>query len=102
MARTRRRKRPQGWLPKQHGAWFMLSLPVITGVILRGRDAALAWYLLPLAACWVVGYLAFNAATVWLRSAPARRHAQRPRCWSTRAFRWCSGCSPWPSRASRC
>lgn len=78
MARTRRRKRPQGWLPKQHGAWFMLSLPVITGVILRGRDAALAWYLLPLAACWVVGYLAFNAATVWLRSAPARRHAQTP------------------------
>lgn len=65
-------------MPKQHGAWFMLALPVLAGLVLRGRAGELAWYLVPLVICWVVGYLAFNAATVWLRSAPKRRPAQAP------------------------
>lgn len=65
-------------MPKQHGAWFMLSLPVIVGLILHGRTAPLTWYLLPLSACWVLGYLAFNAVTVWLKTAAKRRRAQLP------------------------
>jgi hypothetical protein len=54
----------------------MLALPVVVGWILRVRDAApAAPYLVPVIACWVAGYLAFNAATMWLKSPKQRRHA---------------------------
>jgi hypothetical protein len=33
--------------------------------------------LLPVVACWLTGYLAFHAATVWLKSPPARRAVPR-------------------------
>lgn len=77
----RNRTRPSaGWLPRQHGAWFMLALPVVVGWIVRVRDGApAAPQLVPLVACWIAGYLAFNAAIGWLK-APARRRpaALRP------------------------
>ncbi|MFZ0529898.1 MAG: YwiC-like family protein, partial [Propionicimonas sp.] len=57
-------RRSPGWKPKQHGAWFMLALPVVVGLILRPADASTPWVTLPLVGCWFTGYLAFNAATV--------------------------------------
>lgn len=53
----------------------MLSLPFVVGVLLRPD---LEWYLLPMFGCWLSGYLAFNAASLWLRAAPSRRSAQVP------------------------
>jgi hypothetical protein len=50
----------------------------VVGLILRPADAGPGWHLIPLAGCWVIGYLAFNAATVWLK-APASRRSQHLR-----------------------
>lgn len=56
----------------------MLALPVVVGVILRIEDAAPpAPALAPVVACWLTGYLAFNALTVWLKAPAARRPAAR-------------------------
>lgn len=51
-------------MPNQHGAWAMLAVPFLVGV-LRGGPHALH---LLLAACWLLGYFAFFAAGLWLRS----------------------------------
>lgn len=66
----RRRRRPgQGWVPRQHGAWAMLLLPLVVGA---GHAGWRPWHAL-LAGAWLVGYLAFAAAGLWLR---ARRSAR--------------------------
>ena len=63
-----RPRRARGWLPDQHGAWAMISLPLVAGVWLSGpRPVHLA-----LAATWLLGYFAFFAAGKWLRSRRAR------------------------------
>jgi hypothetical protein len=41
------------WLPPQHGAWAMLLLPYLVGVV-RARPA---WIHLPLLVAWLAGYL---------------------------------------------
>lgn len=69
--------RAAGWVPNQHGAWAMLAIPYLAGVILRSRDDVLAAYLIPLAGFWVVGYLTFYAASCWLKASPNRRFGQR-------------------------
>jgi hypothetical protein len=57
----------------------MLSLPLVVGWILRVRDgAAAAPELLLVAGCWAFGYLAFNAASSWLKAPPRRRPAAVP------------------------
>ncbi|MHB1491192.1 MAG: YwiC-like family protein [Cellulomonas sp.] len=58
-------------MPNQHGAWAMLVLPPAVGAIASG----IAWSHLLLLAAWMVGYLAFFAAGLWLRS------RRRPRYW---------------------
>ena len=63
------RRRASGWVPDQHGAWAMLTLPVVAGVWLGGPG----WVHLALGAFWLVGYLAFYAAGRWLRSRRRRR-----------------------------
>lgn len=53
----------------------MLTLPFAVGMLLRpGQE----WYLLPMFGCWVSGYLAFNAASTWLKAPPSRRADQAP------------------------
>lgn len=68
------KKRPAGWIPKQHGAWAMIIVPFITGLVLTTRLRPLDWGDATLGLTWLVGYFAFNAATLWLKS-PARRRA---------------------------
>lgn len=71
------RHRNDGWVPQQHGAWAMLVVPLLVGAIWRIRDGEMdprSWFLLPvLAVAWIVGYFAFNAASLWLKARPARR-----------------------------
>jgi len=62
--KRRRRKLPRGWIPDQHGAWAMLIVPLLVGVVASGG----AWLHVPLALLWFVGYFAFFATGQWLRS----------------------------------
>lgn len=72
VARSRpAKRRSPGWVPNQHGAWAMLSAPLLVGIIAGGP----AWVHLPLTAFWFAGYFAFFATSLWLK---ARR---RPRYW---------------------
>nr|WP_075693952.1 YwiC-like family protein [Corynebacterium sphenisci] len=50
-------------MPDQHGAWFMVTVPVLLGVLF-----APAWIHIPLLATWWAGYFAFFAAGIWMRS----------------------------------
>lgn len=65
-------------MPRQHGAWFILALPVVVGLVLRIEDAAPpAPGLETVVACWLTGYLAFSAMTTWLKAPVTRRPAAR-------------------------
>lgn len=48
----------------------MLSAPLVSGALVGGWR----WYHVPLAVLVLAGYLAFNAATWWLKLPPVRRH----------------------------
>lgn len=63
-ARTKRRTRSPGWVPDQHGAWAMITIPALSGVVLAGWE----WVHLPLLLFWWVGYFAFQAGALWLKS----------------------------------
>ncbi len=51
----------------------MLLVPYLAGVALSVRAGAWDPVVLPLLATWLVGYFAFNAVSLWLKAAPARR-----------------------------
>lgn len=70
-----RRSRSGGWLPRQHGAWFMITVPFAVGLSLHPDET---WPVLALFGCWLSGYLAFNAATLWLKAPSTRRAAHQP------------------------
>ncbi|MFW5933903.1 MAG: YwiC-like family protein [Actinomycetota bacterium] len=59
----------RGWIPRQHGAWAMLILPVVAGAWLSGPR----WSQLALGLFWIVGYLAYHALGRWLRARHRRR-----------------------------
>lgn len=61
------------WIPNQHGAWAMLTVPFIAGAVERLRSGEPAAFLIPLGGCWIVGYFAFFAASGWLKAPPKRR-----------------------------
>lgn len=63
------RKLPAGWIPTYHGAWAMITVPVLLGVAIGG----FVWPHLLLLGLWWVGYFAFYATGLWLRS---RRRAR--------------------------
>ncbi|WP_082659590.1 YwiC-like family protein [Cellulomonas sp. B6] len=71
--RTPRRRRPsQGWVPRQHGAWAMLVVPPVVGATMAGWT----WRHALLMAAWLVGYLAYHAAGIWLRSGRRARYVR--------------------------
>lgn len=63
-----------GWVPGQHGAWAMLILPFLVGLIYGVQDSGLHAVTLPLFALWMVGYFAFNALSLWLKSGRQARY----------------------------
>ncbi|RTE49895.1 YwiC-like family protein [Actinobaculum sp. 352] len=67
----RRLSRNSGWIPQYHGAWPMINVPPLLGIIAGGWRAIHVLLL----ALWWSGYFLFYAASVWLRS------RMRPRYW---------------------
>ncbi len=53
-----------GWLPNYHGAWAMITVPIILGVVFSDFIQPAHFLLL---AAWWVGYFAFFATSQWLR-----------------------------------
>ncbi len=53
-----------GWLPNYHGAWAMITVPIILGVVLSGFQPVHSLLLVS----WWVGYFAFFATGMWLRA----------------------------------
>ncbi|QHT56995.1 YwiC-like family protein [Cellulomonas sp. H30R-01] len=71
-AGTVRRRRGPGWVPQQHGAWAMLVVPLVVGTVLAGPT----WRHALLLVAWLVAFLAYNAAGLWLKA--SRRPRYRP------------------------
>ena len=71
-AARRRKSRRQGWVPNQHGAWAMVLTPPVVGAIESGPT----WRHLLLLVAWLVGYFAFFAAGLWLRSGRKARYVR--------------------------
>lgn len=65
-----RRRLSPGWVPQHHGAWAMLVVPLLVGVVHAGAEP---WHAL-LAATWLVGYFAFHAAGLLLRARGRARY----------------------------
>lgn len=57
-------------MPNQHGAWGMLASPLLVGVVASSPR----WVHLPLGVLWFVGYFAFFAAGLWLKSGRRPRY----------------------------
>lgn len=80
---TRKRKRrPPGWIPDQHGAWAMITIPALSGVVLAGWE----WVHLPLLLFWWVGYFAFQAGALWLKSRRKARYLPPVRTYALAAL----------------
>ncbi|PFG40045.1 YwiC-like protein [Georgenia soli] len=76
--RPGRRRRAPGWVPDQHGAWAMITVPPLVGIALSGP----AWAHVPLLGLWWVGYLAFFAVGLWLRSRRRPRYLPAARTYA--------------------
>lgn len=74
-------RRGPGWVPNQHGAWAMVASPLLVGAIAAGPD----WVHLPLAAFWLVGYFAFFATSLWLKSRRRARYLPPVRAYAAAA-----------------
>ncbi|MFD7032738.1 YwiC-like family protein [Streptomyces sp. NPDC059917] len=68
-----RRSWARRWLPDQHGAWAMLAVPFLVGVLLAPRPRAAHAALF---GAWLLGYVAVFHGQQWLR---LRRHSRNPR-----------------------
>ena len=62
-------RRSQGWMPNQHGAWFMLFIPPLMGMILQP-----SWAALPLLITWWAGYFTYFAITIWVKGRLRPKH----------------------------
>ncbi|MFC6619164.1 YwiC-like family protein [Deinococcus radiophilus] len=69
-----RRKVGAEWVPAAHGAWAMLLLPYLVGIMLRLAEGPLPAYIWPLLPTWLLGYFAYNALTLWLKSGGKPRY----------------------------
>lgn len=68
--RPNRSRRAPGWVPNQHGAWAMLATPLLVGILASGPT----WTHVPLTAFWFLGYFAFFATGLWLKSRRKARY----------------------------
>lgn len=66
----RGRRLGPGWVPREHGAWAMLVVPVVVGAVAAGPT----WRHGLLLVAWLVAYCAFSAAGLWLRSGRRARY----------------------------
>jgi hypothetical protein len=69
-------------VPNQHGAWGMLASPFLVGMV----AASPRWVHLPLVLLWFVGYFAFFAAGLWLKSGRRARYLPPVRAYGIAAI----------------
>lgn len=62
--KSKRSLSKNGWLPNYHGAWAMISVPVLLGII----DGGFHWLHWLLLAFWWFGYFTFFAVSAWLHA----------------------------------
>ncbi len=58
------------WVPNYHGAWIMISAPILIGAKLSN----FSWAHLLLFAFWLIGYFDFYALTKWLKAKFNKRY----------------------------
>ncbi|AZA14185.1 YwiC-like family protein [Corynebacterium choanae] len=71
-AAKKRRGGVTGWVPNQHGAWVMVTLPLVIGLCYAGSLRGLP-ILVPLVIAWYTGYFAFFAFGLWAKAAAVRK-----------------------------
>ncbi|MFI7321085.1 YwiC-like family protein [Streptomyces venezuelae] len=70
----------RSWLPNQHGAWAMLTVPFAVGVFLgAGPGEGPRWAHLPLFVAWLAGYVTAFHVQQWLRLRRLSRNPRAPR-----------------------
>ncbi|MGV4376555.1 YwiC-like family protein [Trueperella pyogenes] len=77
-----RRRLPPGWIPNYHGAWAMITIPVLLGVLIGG----FVWQHVLLLGLWWAGYFAFYAGGLWLRSRRRPRYLPPVRAYTLVTF----------------
>ncbi|MFC0706679.1 YwiC-like family protein [Cellulomonas uda] len=78
-ARPASRRRGPGWVPREHGAWAMLVVPVLVGGVLTSPT----WRTALLLVTWLTAYLAFHATGLWLRASRRPRYLPPVRAYAT-------------------
>ncbi|MDO5068422.1 MAG: YwiC-like family protein [Propionibacteriaceae bacterium] len=68
MVRAQGRGRSQGWVPNHHGAWAMVLLPYVLALVWAGAAGEFHPAVAVLGPTWLLGYFAFFAAGLWLKS----------------------------------
>ena len=66
-------KKNNGWVPDQHGAWVMVLVPILLGMLWHP-----AWVHIPLFIAWMSGYFAFFALSLLLKVRGPRRKRYLP------------------------
>lgn len=72
-----RRLTARGWVPDQHGAWPMATLPIVVGAL----DSRPQWAHLLLLLAWVAGFLLFHVGTLWIASPRRARYTSALLTW---------------------
>lgn len=74
---TFRRLVRSGWVPDQHGAWPMATVPIVVGAL----DSQLRWQHLLFLLAWVSAFLMFHVATLWIAAPRRARYSRALLCW---------------------
>ena len=82
MATGATKRKTKGWLPNQHGAWAMIIVPFLVGLLLVLPYRPLDDGDLALFVTWLIGYFAFDALVFILKS-PAKRRSAYYRAFGT-------------------
>ena len=67
----KRRRGKRGWVPNYHGAWGMLVLPAVVGIVVGGWS----WMDAIVLPAWWGAYFSYWVLTQWLRTRSPRKRA---------------------------
>lgn len=70
------KKKTSTGIPNQKGAWAILLVPILVGLVARNRDFGLNWVHLPLTFFWIYGFCWFNTFGIWAKTSKAGRGNQ--------------------------
>ena len=69
--KKKRRRGKRGWVPNYHGAWGMLVLPAVVGIVVGGWS----WMDAVVLPAWWGAYFSYWVLTQWLRTRSPRKRA---------------------------